>query len=471
MKIQTQSRFLVSGIVLVPLLMILSYVVFQRFFVMSDTSDLPEYGEISALLNEKTSSRDWESVRYVARRFQNRGKTAVFRDDYFVLYSTLPEFTSMVSSTREDVRVFLDSYNQMEDYTFVTLNMNETRIFILNRAIRPPTIFRSVPSLPSMSEPGQLDFSGSPPPFFVPSILIITFIVLLIVFAICMSIVITRTITCSVQVLEDTTRRIAEGELDLNVNVKGNNEITSLANSLNKMRNVLKEKELGRSRFIMGISHDLKTPLALIRGYAEAIEDGVAEDLVSRSGATEIIIEKADQLEDMINNLINFVRMETGDWREQLHEINITVFLKSFTKTLKADVELLRHEFISDISLPDNLPVLMDEKLVQRALENLVNNAVRYSPNGSCIRLTAVLAGNAVELTISDNGPGIDKEALPHVFEMFYRGSSSRREQGMGLGLAVVKWVVDYHGWSISASSEKDQGASFIITIPLCATS
>ena len=309
--------------------------------------------------------------------------------------------------------------------------------------------------------------------YFIHSILLITFIILLIVFAICTSIIITRTITRSVQVIEDTTRRIAEGELDLNVtiNVKGNNEITSLAGSLNKMRNALKEKELSRSRFIMGISHDLKTPLALIRGYAEAIEDGVAEDLVSRSGATEIIIEKADQLEDMINNLINFVRMETGDWREQLHEINITVFLKSFTKTLKADVELLRHEFISDISLPDNLPVLMDEKLVQRALENLVNNAVRYSPNGSCIRLTAVLAGNAVELTISDNGPGIDKEALPHVFEMFYRGSSSRREQGMGLGLAVVKWVVDYHGWSISASSEKDQGASFIITIPLCATS
>jgi signal transduction histidine kinase len=467
MKIQTQSWFLVSGIVLVPLLMIFSYVVFQQLFVRSDTSHLPEYGEISALLNEKTSARDWESVRYVVRRFQNLGKTAVFRDDYFVLYSTLPEFTSGVPSTRGDVRAFLDSFNQMEDYTFVTLNMKETRVFILNRAIRPPIIFRSVLPLPSVSDSGQLDFSGSPPPFFVPSILMITLIVLLIVFAVCMSIIITRTITRSVQVLEDSTRRIAEGELDLNINVKGNNEITSLANSLNKMRNALKEKELSRSRFIMGISHDLKTPLALIKGYAEAIEDGVTEDPVSRSGATEIIVEKAGQLEDMINDLINFVRMETMEWREQLHEINITVFLKNFIKTLKVDVELLRHEFISDIRLPENLPVLMNEKLAQRALVNLIGNAVRYSPKGSHIRLTAVLAGNAVELTISDNGPGIDKEALPHVFEMFYRGTPSRREQGMGLGLAVVKWVVEYHGWSISASSEKDQGASFIITIPL----
>jgi len=298
-------------------------------------------------------------------------------------------------------------------------------------------------------------------------IIIIIFIVLLILFSLCMSIVITRTITGSVQVLEDATRRIAEGELDLNVVVKGNNEITSLANSLNKMRNILKEKELSRSHLIMGISHDLKTPLALIKGYAEAIEDGVTEDPVSRSGATEIIIEKADQLEDMINDLINLVRMETGEWREQLHEINITDFLKNFTRTLKADVEMFHHEFISEISLPENLSVRMNEKLVQRALQNIAGNAVRYSPSGSFIRLAAVLVENAVELTISDNGPGIDKEDLPHVFEMFYRSSPSRREQGMGLGLTVVKWVVEYHGWSVSASSEKDQGASFTITIPL----
>jgi len=467
MKIQTQSRLLVSGIILVPLLMVLSYLVFQQLFVRSDTSHLPEYGEISALLNEKTSARDWESVRFVVRRFQNLGKTAVFRDDYFVLYSTLPEFTTGAPSTREDVRVFLDSFNQMEDYRFVTLNMKETRVFILNRSIRPPIIFRSVLPLPTMSDLGQPDIPSLPPPFFVPSVLIITFIVLLIVFAICMSIIITRNITGSVQVLEDTTRRVAEGELDLNVDVKGSNEITSLANSLNKMRNALKEKELRRSRLIMGISHDLKTPLALIKGYAEAIEDGVTEDPVSRSGATEIIIEKADQLEGMINDLINFVRMETGEWREQLHEINITGFLKKFTKAIKIDVEVFNHEFISDISLPENLPVLMNKKLAQRALQNIIGNAVRYSPKGARIRLTAVLAGKAAELTISDNGPGIDKETLPHVFEIFYRGSPSRREQGMGLGLAVVKWVVEYHGWSITASSEKDQGASFTITIPL----
>jgi signal transduction histidine kinase len=109
----------------------------------------------------------------------------------------------------------------------------------------------------------------------------------------------------------------------------------------------------------------------------------------------------------------------------------------------------------------------MDERLAQRALENIVNNAIRYTPDGSRISLNAALVDKAVRLTVSDNGPGIDAADLPHIFEMFYRGSSSRREQGMGLGLAVAKWVADCHGWSITATPEEGQGVCFAITMPL----
>jgi signal transduction histidine kinase len=299
---------------------------------------------------------------------------------------------------------------------------------------------------------------------FFPPLASIVLIGLLTVFVICMSIAITRTITHSVKVLEDATRRIAEGELDIKVDVKGSNEIISLASSLNKMRNALKEDDLRRSRFIMGITHDLQTPLALIKGYAEAIEDGVA---VAYPYAAAIIVGKADQLEGMINDLIDFVRMDTGEWRARLDTINLTGFLQNMATRLRSDVDLLRHTLIHEISLPENVPVQMDEGLALRAFENLMLNAVRHTPAGSVIRFSARLDGNAVELAVSDNGPGIDNADLPHVFEMFYRGSSSRREQGMGLGLSVVKWVAGCHGWSVSASSEKGKGACFTVTIPL----
>jgi signal transduction histidine kinase len=291
-----------------------------------------------------------------------------------------------------------------------------------------------------------------------------------------MSLFIARSITKSVLVLEDAARRIAAGDQDLTVDMRGNaamrpNEITSLISSLNHMRAALKEEENRRYRFIMGVTHDLKTPLALIRGYTEALKDGVTGDPVSRINATDIIISKADQLEGMINDLIEFVRMDTGEWRSHLQKIDIVEFLKTFAKRIRLDVELFRHHTVIDIALPPSLYVPLDERLTVRALENLVNNAIRYTPDGTTIRFGAAVVENAIRITVSDNGPGINKTDLSHVFEMFYRGSSSRREEGMGLGLSIVKWVADSHGWSITAASEQNAGdrksrTCFTITIP-----
>ena len=448
MKIKTQASFLVAGIVLTPLLIILINIVYQQFFITRDVVELPSYDDISALVDESISLKDWEAVTRFAGRLTPNTEITIFRDDYLVLYSTIERFLTGNYASIEDIMSFIDAKNRPYEYTFITRNYDDNPVYVLNRIVPREVRQRLMP-------------------FFIPAVFIIFFIILLAVFAVCMSIIITRTITHSVQVLDDATKRIAEGELDLPLDVKGSNEITSLTKSLNKMRNALKEEELRRSRFIMGITHDLKTPLALIKGYAEAIEDDITEDPASRLRAAQIITTKADQLEGMINDLIDFVRMETGEWRKQLNKISIASFLKNLINTINLDVWLFQHELISEINLPENLLIPIDERLVYRALENLINNAIRHTPAGSIINFSASMNENTIKLTVSDNGPGIEKEDLPHVFEMFYRGSSSRREQGMGLGLAIVKWVTDYHCWSISVLSEKQKETSFIIIIKI----
>ena len=447
MKIKTQARLLIAGTVIVPLLVILANVVHRNFVIGEDATGLPTHEDVSLLLDERVSVEDWETITRLMARSQIFGEITVFRNDYLVLHSTLDEFVPGTFTAREHIFSLLEETIHPTAYILLSRHVGETLVYFL------------IKTTPSM-------FGTGLPAFFAPLLLIFIFIILMAIFAICMSIIITRTITNSVEVLENATRRIAEGELDFNVDVKGSNEITSLTNSINKMRNTLKEDELRRSRFIMGITHDLKTPLALIKGYAEAIEDGLADDPASRSNASEIIITKADQLDGMINDLIDFVRMETGEWRAQLESINLTTFLRNLSNTFNKDVELLQHTLTHDIDLPENIFAPIDEKLALRAFENLIHNAVRHTPPGSIIRLTAARKENVIELTISDNGPGIHKEDLPHIFEIFYRGSFSRREQGIGLGLAVVKWVVDYHGWSIAVSAVKGEGTCFTITIP-----
>jgi signal transduction histidine kinase len=167
----------------------------------------------------------------------------------------------------------------------------------------------------------------------------------------------------------------------------------------------------------------------------------------------------------MINDLIDYVRMDSGEWRSQLDDVDIRGFLTGFAERFAPDAEIFHHKMNIDIGLPEGIMTPLDERLVIRAFENLVNNALRFTPDGTVIGLTAEQSEDAVLITVSDNGPGIAPEDLPHIFETFYRGSSSRREQGMGLGLAVVKWVVDFHGWSIHVASG-GAGTRFVIKVP-----
>ncbi|MDR3192328.1 MAG: HAMP domain-containing histidine kinase [Treponema sp.] len=394
---------------------------------------------------------DFEDREMLSRfiyRISGFGDIAIFGGDFTVIYSTIPQFSAGEASSIKEIIAMLNRGDDRHAYLFESPREIGNAGYVLIR--RDTTLLRR--------------------PFgnlFAPVITALGLLLFLIIFAISMSLFIARSITKSVVVLENATRRIAAGELDLALDVKGSNEITSLTNSLNKMRHALKEEERRRYRFIMGVTHDLKTPLALIKVYTEAIEDGIIEDPATGARATEIISAKADQLEGMIGDLIEFVRMDTGEWRSRLKNTNLSAFLRQSAKAFTMDVELLRHEFTFHSTLPCDILVSMDERLAQRALENIINNAIRYTPDGSVISLNAAVADNAVRLTVSDNGPGIESADLPHIFEMFYRGSSSRREQGMGLGLAAAKWVADCHGWEISASSIKGQGSCFTIVIPV----
>ncbi|MDR2476820.1 MAG: HAMP domain-containing histidine kinase [Treponema sp.] len=446
MKTQTHFHLLIAGIFIVPILLIIGQIVYIK--ANQDQEAISMYHDIAAIIDGETDFENRKMLSAFLYRMSRFGDIVVFNKDFTIIYSTIPEFTSGTFMPLKEVLSLVNQRDERYSYFFESPRPVGNNGFILIRRDRP-----------------LLRWSPFRPAFYPVGILLGVFLCL-IIFSITMSLFIARSMTKSIMVLENATMRIADGELDFIVEAKGSNEIRSLTNSLNKLRDTLKEDERRRYRFIMGVTHDLKTPLASIKAYAEAIEDGIAKTTAAGVSATGIIKAKADRLESMLSDLIEFVRMDTGEWRSRLKNTNLSAFLRQSAKLFALDSEMLHHEFRYNSTLPDTVFVLMDERLVQRALENIVNNAIRYTPDGSVISLNAVLAGDVVHLVISDNGPGIDEADLPHIFEMFFRGSSSRREQGMGMGLPVVKWVTDWHAWGISVSSEKGTGVCFTITIP-----
>lgn len=449
MKIRTQFYWLIAGIVIMPIIMMFAIGLLGYVYVRGqDTVLVPGYREVESIAGKDIDEKDWKEItEYIARspRFFDH---VVLDSSRTVLYSTIPEYPAKTKLPDAELAALLwksdDKYHYQSD---VPKESGASQFLVVKRI--------------------PVDSNRRFDPFL--WMLRYFLIILLVIFAFSttMSAIIARSITKSVMLLEEKTRRIAEGELDVEIDAKGSNEITSLTVSLNRMRLALKEDHARRSRFIMGISHDLKTPLALIKGYAEAISDGLADDPEMMKKSLEIVGSKVDQLEGMIDDLIGFVKLNTGEWRQQLRRKPVAPILRDFVRRIASDGNLLKRKIEYDISVPDSISVPLDERLFLRALENITTNAIRYTQESGLVRIAAAVDGKTIRISVEDNGVGIRQEDIPRIFDLFYRGSNSRREEGMGLGLAVVKSVADSHGWKVAVASAHGNGSIFTITIPM----
>jgi signal transduction histidine kinase len=267
--------------------------------------------------------------------------------------------------------------------------------------------------------------------------------------------------------LEEATKKIAAGNLDFSLNVEGEDELASLTRSFDQMRKSLKEELARRSRFLMAVSHDLKTPLTSIEGYIEAITDGFAEDPEMLKRYVNIIADKSKVLESRILELIDFVKMETGEWQLKQENIGLKELLLELAQVYRDDALVLNRNFSYSIELSETLQIAGDRNLISRALENLFGNAVRYTREHDRIFLRAFEDDREVTIQVEDNGPGIDEKELNLIFDPFYRGTKSRREQGFGLGLSIVRSIVQAHNWHIEVHSKPARGTLFSIHVPL----
>lgn len=233
------------------------------------------------------------------------------------------------------------------------------------------------------------------------------------------------------------------------------------------MRGLLKEDQESNTRFLMSVSHDLKTPLSTIDGYLDALIDGFADDDKSRAKFYQTMKDKSEILTERIAGLIGYARMSTGEWIEKLGPVHAGTFFTRFIKGYQAEAELKGYQ-LSLSPLPDlDFNIIMDENLAYRALENLVQNAIKYSDERKIISFGIVRNRDALLIQVGNRGTGISPENHEAVFLPFFRESTGRNEAGSGLGLSTVKHIAESHGWSVSLSSEPGEYTEFTICIPL----
>jgi signal transduction histidine kinase len=275
--------------------------------------------------------------------------------------------------------------------------------------------------------------------------------------------------------VEQSARRLATGDLTVRAPVQGNDELASLATTFNDMASQLqaadlKQRELERLRsdLIAWVGHDLQTPLASIRAILEALADRVVDDPDNIQRYLQMAQRDVRSLSLLIDDLFQMAQLDAGGLQLDLAPNSLSDLVSDTLESFSA-LAAQKTIHLSGEVAPDVDPVRMDAARIGRVLNNLVSNALRFTPAGGAVVVQARRDGSRVVVSISDTGEGIDPADLPHVFDQFYRGekSRSRATGGAGLGLAIAQGIVKAHGGEISADSQPGQGTSFTLSIKI----
>jgi two-component system sensor histidine kinase ResE len=221
--------------------------------------------------------------------------------------------------------------------------------------------------------------------------------------------------------------------------------------------------------FVANVSHELKTPLTSIQGFAQALLDETADTPEARRQAAQIIYDEAGRMHRMALDLLDLARLEAGTADLKMSAVDMKVLLQNIIEKFAPQAQRKGVEL--QLDAPTGLPGLIgDGDRLAQVFTNLVDNALKFTPPGGDVKLSAVKVGAEIEISIADSGIGVSKEALPRLFDRFYQADTARAGgdgHGAGLGLAIVKEIVDAHNGKISVRSELGHGTTFVIHLPL----
>ena len=280
------------------------------------------------------------------------------------------------------------------------------------------------------------------------------------------AVLLSRQLARPLDTLADAARDIGEQNLSRRVEVKGAEEIMEVASSFNEMASRLEQAEELRQNLLTDVAHELRTPVTVIQGNLRAILDDVyplEKEEIAR------LYEQTLLLTHLIDDLRELAQAEAHQLSLAMTEVDVASLVKDTAVTYKpiaAEKKItLRAELLGALPL-----IQADQARLRQGLLNLLDNAIRYTPQAGTIIVQAEQIGEQVELRVIDDGVGIAAEHLPHVFDRFYRtdGARSREHGGSGLGLAIVRAIVEEHGGTVTAvSAGLNQGTTFTITLPL----
>jgi signal transduction histidine kinase len=279
--------------------------------------------------------------------------------------------------------------------------------------------------------------------------------------------VIAQWITLPLEKISAAAGQIADGNY-VTVPIEGPSEVRQLASTMNDMVMKVEDSMQSQQDFVANVSHEFKTPLTSIRGFAQALSDDAISIKKERKKAADIILGETERLNHLVNDLLLLARLDAGTMEIDKSKTDLNQLIKNTLERFQYQISNKHLSVKSETT--DKLEIWMDGEKISQVLNNLIDNAIKFSTEGSDFEISSTQEGGWAWIKIRDSGPGISVKDQKRIFERFFQVDESRRGgpgRGVGLGLAIAKQIVQAHGGDIEVKSKAGEGSTFMVKLPL----
>ena len=290
---------------------------------------------------------------------------------------------------------------------------------------------------------------------------------LVIILSLIVSYFVSRKISSGVIKINKEAKKLSKGNFDVKFDTNQPIlELSELAETLEYTKDELSKTENLRRELLANVSHDLKTPLTMIKAYAEMVRDVTYKDDTKRTKDLNIIIEETDRLNVLVNDVLELSKIQSGTQKLTIEQFDLEKFVKNIIKRYDIMSENKKYKF--KVSINKNIIVSADRKRIEQVMYNLINNAINYTGDDKKIIISALVLENTVRIEVKDTGKGIDKEELENIWDKYYKidKTHSREQVGSGVGLSIVKNILINHNCNYGVESIKGNGTTFYFELP-----
>ncbi len=442
--------------ILLPLGFVLNQIFYGFYINQAQEETLTLSAQYASLLNENEAENRLGVVE-VAARISNQKMVVLSEEGHVLAHS------HMVMS-EDDINYFMERLNVADDQPYITNSFKTTEgltylatasLIELDNIVGHVIVFspleRILQSLQTVQNLVFLAAIGS------------------LLFGVGLTIFISRKLSQPLVKMESAARQIAKGQLDTRIEEQSSDELGSLARAINDLAADLKRINEQRREFFANISHELRTPMTYLKGYAKVLREGLWKTEEEKNQYLNIIEHEATRLTYLVDDLFDLAQMDEGKFTlqrtsVQLNEMIKLILEKTSYKAAQKDIAL---HFHCEATNQEDTRITVDPLRIEQALLNIVENAIRYSDHGE-IHVFVISEPEHVNIRITDTGVGIEKEELPYIFDRFYRVEKSRSREfgGTGLGLSIVKQLIELHNGTIEVDSTVGKGTTVTIILP-----